>query len=178
MLVFDDSDDEGPLPQIPCFPFVEIKAVGEQKEQPDFQTEIVSSISKGGLSLKSNEQETDLAESAKKSPEIKDQEVHKSSIEDEVFDEVPDKNLFNRPQQIKDLAPVNSTADREESKENTMLKRTKNMPNLNQKKKSQSQYSSAVSSFVSEAIEETVSNNASNHQKASHHDHEVLMSLT
>lgn len=52
------------------------------------------------------------------------------------------------------------------------------MPNLNQKKESQSKYSSAASSFVSEAIEETVSNNASNHHNASRRDHEVLISLT
>lgn len=55
MLLFDDSDDEGTAPTSPSFPFLEVKTAGNHVEQPDVQTEIVSNISKGGLTLKSNE---------------------------------------------------------------------------------------------------------------------------
>jgi len=55
MLLFDDSDDEGTAPMSPSFPFLEVKTAENHVEQPDLQTEIVSNISKGGLTLKSNE---------------------------------------------------------------------------------------------------------------------------
>lgn len=64
MLVFDDSEDESPpSPLSPYFPVFAVKKSGEQTE--DLQTEVDDNISKGGLTLKSNELDIELVDSAK-----------------------------------------------------------------------------------------------------------------
>lgn len=79
MLVFEDSENENPpSPLSPCFPVLEKTSV-LQNELSERQTEIVDNIYKGGLTLKSNELDIELIDSAKETP-VKPQSMPQKEI--------------------------------------------------------------------------------------------------